>query len=159
MKGRPPKSDTLKRLDGNPGKRPIGQAENLNVPEADRTCPDDLKGKHARELWNRIVPQLPASLWTVTDVPLFFAACQEWQLYMQSREQLRKESLINSEGLANPAARIGNAALQNLGKIFGRFGMTPQDRRALRLNLTEAPVPDDELTKWRRTRAGARRAT
>ena len=84
------------------------------------------------------------------------AACQELQLYMDCREKLRAESLSTEDGAGNPLARIGAAALGNVLKILGKFGMTPADRRRAGGGIKTAErEEDDELTKWRRTHAGA----
>lgn len=75
--GRRAQPTALKLLRGNPGKRPLNDAEPRYSPTAP-DCPDWLH-KLAKEMWAWIVPQLEAA-GVVASVDLFVLAalCQSW---------------------------------------------------------------------------------
>ena len=77
MRGRRPKPTALKKLQGNPGRRPLNTAE-PKPPRARAVppCPPYLEGEARRE-WHRMAPMLSASgMMSLADATALAAYCQ-----------------------------------------------------------------------------------
>lgn len=129
--GRPPKPTALKRLAGNPGKRPLNERE--AQPRAlGGYCPRWLSAA-ARAEWRRVSGELQAcGLLTVVDRAALEAYCQ---LYARWREA---EAVVKREGLTfvapsgfvmqRPEVGIAAASLKLMRGYMTEFGMTPSSR-------------------------------
>jgi len=134
MAGRKPKPTALKRLEGNPGKRPLNEQE----PEFRREipyCPRHLSPVAKRE-WHRIVKELhSAGLLTVVDRAPLAAYCQLYARWVKAEKELETASLVitTEKGFAlpNPLVGIANGALEGMRKFLIEFGMTPSSRSRL----------------------------
>jgi P27 family predicted phage terminase small subunit len=134
MAGRKPKPTALKKLEGNPGKRPLNDRE----PEFRRDvpyCPRHLSVVAKRE-WHRIVRELyAAGLLTVADRAALAAYCQLYARWVQAEQKLAGGSLTitTDKGfvLQNPLVGICNTALDGMRKYLIEFGMTPSSRSRL----------------------------
>jgi P27 family predicted phage terminase small subunit len=87
--GRPPKPTSLKKLAGNPGKRPL----NKNEPKTGEFLeePPDHLDKVAVEYWHFFVPRLKR-MGTLADVDFLNLAivCQAYSTLARAQKQLRK---------------------------------------------------------------------
>src|SRR5262249_16872713 len=90
LRGPTPEPSALKRLKGNPGRRPLNEAE----PQPNRTpptCPnwlDDI----AKAKWAQIAPELiQLGLLTSVDGDSFAAYCQAFAEFQIATETLKKE--------------------------------------------------------------------
>jgi P27 family predicted phage terminase small subunit len=102
-RGPSPKPSILKLVSGNPGKRPIGKDEPIPAPGTIEP-PDFVKGE-ARDLWNRLVPDLVrAGLVTSVDWPGVARYCiklARW-LYLFREIEKAKESSPAGKGTTYP---------------------------------------------------------
>lgn len=156
--GRTPKPTNLKRLLGNPGKRPLNDREPQPRAVAPH-APKWLTGE-ARALWKRLVPELKAlGLLTVVDGAALAACCQAWEEFVECTAQLKAEGrvvrepvrlkVINAKGLpeeiageklkAHPAVKLQRDAFARVKSFLGEFGLTPASRTRVR-----APAPEDK---------------
>ena len=136
FRGRPPVPTRLKVLNGNPGKRPLPEAEpepDVVLPAAPKELPHE-----AQEEWERIVAELYKSrLITNLDLTALFAYCQAWALYLEAREKLIDPNtgelvLIiktpNGYPVQHPSLSIMNKQVEIMTRIGSQFGMSPVAR-------------------------------
>lgn len=130
--GRKPTPTAMKELAGNPGKRPINEAE----PKPDGL--DDLEPPYplddmARREWDRIAPQLDKlGLLTVADSVALYMYCRAFARYHEAERIVAEEGILipgyRGSMVKNPAAQIARDAFADLLRICTEFGMTPSSR-------------------------------
>ena len=87
--GRKPMPTALKKLAGNPGRRPLNERE-PEVPPGVPECPDFLN-EVARAEWNRVVPILAAAgTLTELDRGAVAAYCFWWEAFDEAVQKLNK---------------------------------------------------------------------
>jgi P27 family predicted phage terminase small subunit len=139
--GRKPKPPALRRIEGNPGKRPIPKTPQ---PPAKMPTPPPGLCAIARAEWKRAASILhPVGLLTVADRAAFEGYC------LQYANRRRAMALINSKGLMigkvkNPAAQLFRDADSAVRAWCAEFGMTPSARGRMALPGSE---DEDELER------------
>lgn len=128
--GRPKIPTAVKRLNGNPGKRPLPE----NEPEPDRTpptCPAWLTAEAKRE-WRRVAPELERlGLLTCVDGAALASYCQSYARYVQADKQCKV-----------------NEACKHLAFVKAfctEFGLTPSSRG--RMSIPGKAPEQDPLDK------------
>jgi P27 family predicted phage terminase small subunit len=137
-KGRKPKPTVLKRLAGNPGKRPLNGNEGEPrppVPEHTPYVPRHLN-KEGRREWRRIAGVLmDLGLYTVMDRAPLAMYCQAWGRWVEAEQKLAKKGpvLTSDQGnlYQNPWAHVSNRAWEQMRRILPEFGLTPSARSRL----------------------------
>lgn len=153
MAGRPPKPTALKKLQGNPGHRPLAEDEpkpTLGVPSR----PEWLSPEAKRE-WSRLAPELERmGLIAVVDRAMFSAFCQSWATYTEMVQDLRENgtSYQTDKGYQAPRPEVGILfkALDAMRRLSALFGLTPADRGRIHLGVDEQ---EDEFTKFLKQKA------
>lgn len=146
MSGPPPKPTQLKRLEGNPGKRPLN--ENEPQPKTSRpTCPAILTGP-AKTEWKRIVPELEElGLLSELDRAALAMYCIAWGQVVTLGKMLKDQSPIirtpNGAVIDNPLISQRDRAMKLAHKFLTEFGMTPSSRS--RVSVTGGTGERDEL--------------
>lgn len=156
LRGRPPIPTALKILNGNPGKRPLNDAEPkppLGVPD----CPDWLHA-YAREKWAEVVPLLSACrVLTMADGDVLAAYCVAWAELRLASEILDAEgrTCIGGSGgtKQHPAITMQRTALQVLERLFGQLGLSPAARVRLRVDPTPNDDPLEEFIRGDKSKA------
>lgn len=139
-RGPAPKPTHLKVLSGT-------REDRLNrdepTPGADAVVPPVDLPQDAQAVWNRLAPDLIAKrVLTAWDVDAFAEFCRSVAIY--NRAALEVESLpLTARGAAGgvtvqPAFRVMQAAAQMMRSTGQRFGLTPGDRAALKVNSGES---------------------
>lgn len=147
--GRPRKSNTAKRLAGNPGKRPVTEE-----PKPDSTMPElpaHLDAEAQRE-WKRMAPELHRlGLLTVVDRTAFAAYCQAWANWVSACKMMNAEGpvLTSDKGNSylNPWAMVASQSLEQMNRFGAPFGLTPGARRKLDVKPPEPEDPFDGFLK------------
>ena len=144
-RGTKPKPTALKKLDGNPGKRPLPAAE--VTPRRTDLAPPEGIGDEARRRWQEVVDAMPPGFITAADLPLLRVYADAWQTYHDAGETIKETGLIaRSERTGtvyqHPAVGIRNQAAALIGCTAAKFGLTPSDRAGL-----EMPDKGDTLLK------------
>lgn len=128
--GRPPKPRRMKIIQGNSGKRPIGEDPpvELGIPE----CPAHLTPEAAIE-WNRVSQELnEAGLLAKADRGALAAYCQTWARWVDAETQLAKTGTVvkapSGYPIQSPYLAIANKALELMRSFMVEFGMTPVSR-------------------------------
>ncbi len=129
--GRRPRPTAAKRLDGNPGHRPLNQRE-PQPPKDMPECPAVLVGE-ARAEWDRMSAQLHRTgLLTAIDGAALTAYCIAWARVVEAQAKLQEYgSVIKSPNgclMQSPYLAILNRALEQLMRAAVEFGMTPSSR-------------------------------
>jgi len=138
------KSNRLKLLSGNPGKRGIKPEPKFSKP--DENPPDSLNAIGKAE-WNRIAPELrEAGVLTKMDETIFWAYCQELSVSVLCIKKIKKEGLMvkrtpRSKVLTpNPYLLIQQKSISLLKSLASELGLTPVSRGRVSVN----PVPADD---------------
>lgn len=138
MRGRKPKPTAVRQLDGNPGKRPLNDAEPVPPPGLP-TCPEFLE-QEAREEWDRIVAILQEmDLLTTADRSALAAYCVAYGRWVRAEQQVRKfGEIVKSPDkgwpMQSPYLSISNQALETMRKLMTEFGLTPSSRSRIRVS-------------------------
>ena len=142
--GRPAKPTALKRLQGNPGCRPL----NANEPQPEMDsgyCPRHLS-RMARAEWRRVVPELrEIGLLTVVDRAALEAYCECYADWRRAKDVLAKEGMTfttpNGYVQQRPEVAIASNALKMMKAFMTEFGMTPSSRSKVKAPQLEEDDP------------------
>jgi len=151
MAGRKPKPTALKRLEGNPGKRPLNQRE--PQPRAAAIyCPRWLHPDAKRE-WHRVAPELTRlGLLTILDRAALAAYCEAYDEWLMACRVLKEEgytfTTIKRHVGLHPMVGIKQKALDRMRAFMTEFGMTPSSRSRIVLPPQE---PDNPVIEFLRT--------
>ena len=142
-----PKPSALKRLEGNPGKRPLPDNEPVTVPLSSLKPPSFLPPLAKRE-WKRIVPQLNAmGLLSDLDISALAAYCVAYSTWVDALAQIKKTGALvrspNGFPMPSPYIKISRDAQDEMMKWLKEFGMTPAARS--RVAVPAAEAEDDPL--------------
>jgi P27 family predicted phage terminase small subunit len=142
-RGTKPKPLELRRLEGNPAKRP------LNLDDAvvanGRPQPPDYVSNYAREVWDRVIGSMPSTVYTAADQDLLAAYCVASDLHRSAAMQAGREgAVIPGEGegrsYVNPCIKVLNEAAQKMAMIGSRLGLDPAARASLKVPKDEKPI-------------------
>ena len=149
MVGRPPKPTQLKRLQGNPGRRPLNERE--PQPEGVPTRPEWLLPEAKRE-WSRIVPKLSElGLLAAIDRAALAGYCQWWARWVEAERALGLWGLTfttpNGYIQQRPEVAIAQKASDRCRQFCSEFGLTPSSRTRLRVPDKAPADPFEEFLK------------
>jgi P27 family predicted phage terminase small subunit len=138
--GPAPKPTVIKRLAGNPGKRPLNDKE----PQPERRmprCPGHLNDIAKKE-WRRISKHLYRSgLLTLIDRAALAAYCQAYGRWAMAEAIVNKKGEIvkttNGNIIQNPYLSVANRAMEQMLKIEVEFGMTPSSRSRIKVDISD----------------------
>jgi len=163
-KGRKPKPTAMKRLEGNPGHRPLNDRE-PKLPRGIPTCPRELSSA-AKRHWKHLAIQLwNVGILTEIDQSVLAALCMEWVTWLDAKAKLSKQGLVTLSGSGSlkpsPYITISNQAMANILRILAELGMTPSSRTRVKtadgpeqLSLAELLFAKSEGSKHEDHRAG-----
>lgn len=142
MRGRRPTPTRIKRLTGNPGKRPFNDSEpcpEVEIPE----CPEEL-GPLARKEWDRLVGELgKLHILTALDRVALATYCGAYGMWAEATEAIQKYgTMIKSpQGypMQSPYVAIANRQAELMMRIASEFGFTPASRSRIKAPQPDAP--------------------
>lgn len=140
MAGPAPKPTALKRLAGNPGKRPLNENE-PRFAVGYMSAPRNLSADARRE-WKRVSRELlGVGLLTKVDRAALAAYCQAWGTWLEAERKLQEDGrvLVTDKGYAyqSPWVGIANAAVDQMRRFACEFGMTPASRTRIHVEKKE----------------------
>lgn len=145
-RGPAPKPTSLKKLQGNPGKRalPAGEPQ-PHVGERTPSVPAWLDDE-AKAIWRRYARTLwEMRLLTEVDVEAFASLCEAMALYHTAVEKIQEEGAVqetkNGYTAQSGWMTVRNTALNDMQRLMKEFGMTPSSRAGL--NLEPEQQEDD----------------
>lgn len=131
LRGRKPKPTAIKKLEGNPGRRPLNHHEPQPGKKAPR-CPAWLEDEAKKE-WKRtgkILERL--GLLTELDMAAFAGYCQAFARWKEAEEFISKHGTIirTPSGYLQqvPQVSIAQTNLKIMLKFCEQFGLTPSAR-------------------------------
>lgn len=144
MRGRKPKPTALKRLEGNPGKRPINGRE-PQPPGSVPTCPSHLSPT-AKAEWKRLAKVLNRiGVLTQIDRAALAAYCQAWGRWVEAEKKLAETPALlkTPAGYVQQSPWLTIAAKQQelMLKFMGELGLTPSARTRLAVQVPTGPKP------------------
>ena len=152
MKGRRPKPTQLKKLLGNPGRRPFNKSE----PQPDHdipAAPPHLSEK-AKGTWTYVAPILDGmGVLTIADGIALEMLCEAYSDYLQARDELEAfgsnfYKTVNSQGgemhRAHPAVAVMQDADRRIRAWLSEFGITPSARSRVKIDPPAEPDPADK---------------
>ncbi len=159
--GRPPKPTAVKRLEGNPGKRKLNNAE-PQYGQAGLTCPRWLR-LAARAEWRRVAPLLKdGKVITAADRAALAAYCVSYARWMQAEAKLdgglsqtvpivnKKGDVIGEKDVARPEVTIAQQYQRLMLAAAGKLGMDPSSRSKVSVVKDEVKNPILELLQRNR---------
>jgi len=147
MRGRKPKPNVLKVLEGNPGKRPINDREPA-APAGIPDCPDYLDDV-ARDEWQRTGEVLrDMGLLSLADRTALAAYCTAYSRWVQAEAAVKKYGTIVKSPdkgfpMKSPYLTIADQAMESMRKFMVEFGLTPSSRS--RIKVPDAGQAGDEF--------------
>nr|DAT96168.1 MAG TPA: terminase small subunit [Caudoviricetes sp.] len=131
QRGRKPKPTALKMLEGNPGGRPLNEAEPTPQKKAPR-CPPWLEDEAKRE-WKRMAKVLEQmGLLTEMDMAAFAGYCQAYARWKEAEEFLTQHGSMvrtpNGYLQQVPQVSIAQTNMKIMLKFCEQFGLTPSAR-------------------------------
>ncbi len=145
--GRHPTPTRLKKLRGNPGRRPLNDHE-PRIPAALPTCPRHLS-REAKGEWKRLSQVLyDHGLLTEVDRGVLAALCQAWGRWVRAERMVTKHGMLtytaHGTQAVSPYVRIARQAMEDYTRMAIEFGLTPSSRSRVttvapeQLSLAEA---------------------
>lgn len=133
--GPAPKPSEIKRLAGNPGKRPINEREpEVRAPDRLPNAPRFLS-KEAQKEWRRIGRfLLAAGLFAEVDFAALALYCAAWARWIDAESGLESSGgpvLVSAETgnlYRNPWIDISNKAQEQIRRAIAEFGLSPAQR-------------------------------
>ena len=139
--GRKPKPTALKKLEGNPGRRPLNRMEPM-PPVVQLKCPNHLLPEAKKE-WKRLAPVLmDLGLLTAADAVPFEGYCTAYARWLEAQDEINKHGSIykDNEGKIrpNPFIAIANQQMREIKSFAAEFGLTPSTRSTMIANAMAA---------------------
>lgn len=140
--GPKPKPSHLKLIEGNRGKKPIGEDWVQPKTRSSALAPPDHLDKIAKAEWRRLAKEM-TDLGTLTNIDraAFAAYCAAWSTAVQAQVAIDKQGrddpttlggllakTSNGNLIQNPLIGIRNRALRDLMRYAAEFGFTPSSR-------------------------------
>lgn len=141
MRGRKPKPTALKALEGNPGKRPLSNAE----PKPSPTMPPRPKGLSAgaRSAWDRLAPEMHRiGILSALDADQLEAYARLYAHVAECWKQAKRDGpvvMLSGKPVTNPYITTALQAETHLHKIRSEMGLSPVSRSRIKLD-----APDEE---------------
>ena len=150
--GRTPQPTALKRLRGNPGRRPLNTHEPrvTGIPDP-ATCLDEV----AAAEWRRIVPLLAeCGMLGRVDMAGLTGYCLAWSRVVQTEFDLRASGSTYMKGAIpklHPNVQRAHEALIDLKHFIVEFGLTPASRTRIKV---DQPAPKSRIDEFRARHGG-----
>lgn len=137
MRGRKPKPTNLKLIQGNPGQRPLNDAEPQPKNEMPK-CPAHLTPEAAYH-WEAIAPMLHrCGLLTELDGDALAAYCESYSRWVDAKEKIGKEPMMmtpNGFPVMSPYWTVARQCHDQMLKLLAEFGMSPSSRSRIKVNV------------------------
>lgn len=144
-RGPAPKPTALKRLNGNPGHRPLND-DDLTVPASVPEAPENLCPA-ARDVWYRLGAKLAShGLITDLDEAAFAVLCESYAAYLELIVLARKDGplvMVNGQPVPNPYLCRSDKEAAKVQKLLAEFGLTPSSRARLNISPPAKDAADE----------------
>lgn len=134
MAGRRPKPTALKKLAGNPGRRPLNENE-PKFRELRGAEPPIWMGELATTMWETVVPELVRNkVLTIADLHNVESFCMAYQRWREAEEDINANGLVihtEKSVIKNPSVTIVNEAKKQMLQYGSVLGLDPSSRTRL----------------------------
>lgn len=146
-RGRKPKPTAQKKLEGNPGRRPI----NTNEPKFDQAtrpvAPPRVLSMDGKREWRKMHALLrKAGLLTKVDESALAQYCQAYGTWCEAMRQVNRKGLVcftpNGSLQVSPWFSIARASSEQCRKFMLEFGLTPSSRSRIVVQNDDDDRPD-----------------
>lgn len=143
-RGRKPKLDAIKRLEGNPGNRPLADLEDQIAAAGDVFIPEHLD-EDAAACIEVVRSSMPAGVYARLDTYVLSVFATAWALHKRAAFEMTNPAFehvgTNSAGnlAKNPWIEILNSQARIMMAAGDRLGLDPKARAALRLPKDDQP--------------------
>ena len=150
--GPSPKPTKLKKMQGNPGGRPLPKNEpQPSIASSVPPAPEYLDEVGQAE-WNRMGVELhKLGLLTTIDLSAFAAYCQQYSIWISAIEEVKKGGVVvvaqSGYQQQSPYFTIQNKAQTEMRKWLTEFGMTPSSRSRVQVSEQTEIDPMEEFLK------------
>lgn len=150
QRGPQPTATQIKKLDGNPGKRPLNKREPRPRPLLQR--PAHITGAIGDE-WDRAVAAMPPGFFTAADVPTLTVYCEALVMRRNALAIIAKPAAegggmvvkgSTGQDAAHPMIAVAKSQAEILIKAADRLGMSPAARARLSDNGDDGEEDPDE---------------
>jgi P27 family predicted phage terminase small subunit len=128
-RGPQPTPTAIKKVLGNPGKRPLNTDELKPVGSLKR--PTHIKGGAAEE-WDRVIGAMPTGFYTAADVPVLAMYVEALVIYRNATSIVARDGMeaVGSTGqkIAHPQLAVMARFADLMTKLADRLGMSPAAR-------------------------------
>uniref|UniRef100_A0A6M3K3R3 Putative terminase n=1 Tax=viral metagenome TaxID=1070528 RepID=A0A6M3K3R3_9ZZZZ len=140
--GPKPQPTALKKLRGNPGRRPLPKNEPATGKYARVPPPPRYLDRYGKNEWRRVAGQLlKAGLLTKVDRSALSAYCACYSTWLNAQDQIKKHGVLvkapSGFPMQSPYLAISNKALEQMLKFLVEFGMTPSSRARVKADKPE----------------------
>lgn len=145
-RGRKPTPTAIKKLEGNPGKRPLNDKE----PKPERKAPPCPKwlDKEAKKEWKRLASKMEMmGVLTEVDMAAFAGYCQSYARWRENEEFISKNgSLVRTPSgywQQVPQVSMAQQYLKQMGRFAEQFGLTPASRSRIISDENSTCISDE----------------
>ncbi len=134
MRGRKPSSTHLKLVKGNPGKRPVNDAE--PVPKGDLFEPPVQLTDSQREIWSHAIADAPVGLLKKLDASVVLTWVVACDLHRQATAEVARHGMVIQGAGApyqNPHLSILNRQAMIMIRAAEQLGFTPSSRSRVKV--------------------------
>lgn len=146
LRGRKPTPTAIKKLEGNPGKRPLNDKE----PKPERKAPPCPKwlDKEAKREWKRLASKMEMmGVLTEVDMAAFAGYCQSYARWRENEEFISKNgSLVRTPSgywQQVPQVSMAQQYLKQMGRFAEQFGLTPASRSRIISDENSTCISDE----------------
>lgn len=141
--GRPRKPTALKKLEGNPGRRALGNEPKPPVAPSDWAPPEHLRGEARRE-WRRLVgPLVRCGILTIADRDAFASYCVLHDRHVRAEFMIARDGELtrtpNGHAQPSPWITISRDALTLKVRYMAELGLTPSARSRMGAGIWDPP--------------------
>jgi P27 family predicted phage terminase small subunit len=143
-RGPAPMPTAIKKLKGNPGRRPLNEVE-PQPEQGEPDCPEHLDEVAQRE-WKRLIPILRGMrVLTTADYIALGNLCQAYSIQIKAQKQLARSGLLykTRSGYVQQSPLLGIITAQTtiVNNLLREFGLTPSSRT--RITVVQEPEIQD----------------
>lgn len=135
----------MKVMRGNPGKRPLNNAE----PQPDATMPHapGHLTKAARDEWRRVARRLHnAGVLTYVDRGILAAYCQAYGRWVEAEMEIEKRGAVMETPSGymqqSPWVSMANKSMEQMIRAARELGLTPASRSAIKVEKPQESLAD-----------------
>jgi P27 family predicted phage terminase small subunit len=148
MRGRKPKPTYLKIIEGNPGKRPLNDAE--PQPTEDIGGPPDWMTEREQAIWREALRCAPNGMVKRLDIGVFAAWVGAYAIWEDAKQRVSRfgtmvRSPVQNVPIQNPYLAVVNKQALLMAKLSAELGFTPSARSRVKIDKAKKQTAFSDL--------------